>query len=102
MNKLTVGKKRSTEGQVPFISGRKEARILFATGCVAMCLTLVITFFSPRKEADKDLAIPAMSTGVATAADELEKPERDTSLEVEEWSIYDYIGQMIADLLFGD
>lgn len=102
MEKLTIGRARSNNSKINN-EKRREADLLFKIGCVAVCLSFIVSLFGGGQKGSYDVAIPVMSTGVESEqTDEMTKPEKDTSSRVEEWSFYDYIGQMIADLLFGE
>ena len=101
MSKLSIGKGRKTTEKNGNDSG-KEARIFFVIGCVLVCFMLIPAVGTDKSIRNNyDTAIPVIS-GAVESREELEEPTKDTSTETKEWSVYDYIGQMFAELLFGD
>ena len=101
MERLTIGKTRGCSYN-EISERRREASILFRVGCIAVCITLIIIMFNDRTEYSHDAAVPVMSTGVQFEQNnEMTKPETDAT-KTEEWSFYDYIGHLIADMLFGE
>ena len=100
MSKLTVGKRRDTV--VNATDHSREGNSLFILGIAVICvmLSLPMVHGKSTENMSYDDAVPVMSSGVAER-EELNKPDRDTSAN-ERWSIYDYIGEMFADLIFGD
>lgn len=102
MEKVTIGRSRSNNYK-PQTNKKVEADLIFKIGCAAVCMSFIVSFFGGGQTNSTDVAIPVMSTAFETEqTDEMTKPEMDTSSSAEEWSFYDYIGQMIADLLFGE
>lgn len=104
MATFTVGRKRLNNSQKNVSQNkRKEADFLFISGCALICVTLFLTIFRTSADVGNEAAVPVMSSGVIEeTVEELAHPDKDTSSEIEKWSVYDYIGHMIADLLFGE
>ncbi len=103
MSKITVGRKRNTDAH-RVDSYRREGNILFAVGIAVMCIMLILPMTGKDTAVNSfgEDAVAVMSNGVVNEArEELARPDKDTSAQ-EEWSIYDYIGQMFAELIFGD
>ena len=74
---------------------------LFALGVLAICLAIVIPMSkSPSPPADDAAAVSAIDTP-AVGKEHLSEPGRITSAEPE-WSIFEYIGERIAEFLRGE
>jgi len=103
MSKITVGKTRKSNVAVTS-DHHREGNFLFAVGIVVMCIMIALPMRNTNKTNSYNLsdATPVMSSGVMNIErEELSKPDKVTSAE-DKWSIYDYIGEMFADLIFGD
>lgn len=94
MNNLIIGRKRQP---VPSEKRTVLSDIMFYLGLSLMCVMLVIPLSGRSDEIEKK-AVPAMSTGVAER-EELSYPEEPASAE--EWSFFDSIGELFAELIFG-
>lgn len=95
MNNLISGRKR------PQITTEKRtvlSDIMFYLGLCLMCVMLVIPLSGKTEDSETQKAVPAMSTGVAER-EELSYPEEPASAE--EWSFFDSIGELFAELIFG-
>lgn len=103
MSKLSIGKGRAKTAEGKIDKNReREGKTLFVIGCTLVCLMLIPAVSTDRSGGSNyDTAIPVIS-GAVENREELQSPAKDTSAETKEWSVYDYIGQMFADLLFGD
>lgn len=97
MNKLISGKKRER------ISRQKNTitgDILFVGGILLMCAMLVFPMSeSAEKVKDSGGFVSVMSGGVYRR-EELAKPEKPAS-GGGEWSVFDAIGELFAELIFG-
>ena len=100
MSRLTVGKKQRNTVEVSDHS--REGNILFILGTVVICVMLSVAMMNINKaeHVSYDDAIPVMSSGVEEQ-EENTKSDLNTST-AEKWSIYDYIGEMFSELIFGD
>lgn len=100
MSRLTVGKKQRSTVEVPDHS--REGNFLFILGTVVICVMLSVPMMNIYKAeyVTYDDAVPVMSSGIEER-EETAKSDLNTSA-AEKWSIYDYIGEMFADLIFGD
>ena len=100
MSRLTVGKKQRNTLEVSDHS--REGNILFILGTVVICVMLSVAMMNINKaeHVSYDDAIPVMSSGVEGMYDKSDE-DMKTSTE-EKWSVYDYIGEMFAELIFGD
>ena len=100
MSRLTVGKKQRSTVEEPDHS--REGNFLFILGTVVICVMLSVPMMNIHKAeyVSYDDAVPVMSSGV-TDRDDTDKADLNTST-AEKLSIYDYIGEMFAELFFGD
>lgn len=100
MKKLTVGRKRKTQIEISR-DHTVEGNLMFILGLAIICVMLSLPMVR-AEEGDKISygdAVPVMSGGVVER-EELSKPVKDTSA-AERWSIYDYIGELFAELITG-
>ncbi len=108
MEKITVGRtrKKSKAEDISAGSGRRGAAdAVFVFGAAAVCvmLTLPLLPSSAERTAPEDgAAVMVMSSAVQAgelpAREELIAP---SNAEEEEWSFYDYIGELFAGLISG-
>ena len=81
----------------------KMSGILFALGVLAICTVLILPMRGkddPLPEQDA-VAVMKLESGENTEREKLAEPEQITSTEPE-WSIFEYIGELIAGLLTRD
>ncbi len=107
MEKITVGRtrKKSKVYERSEDSGRhRAADAVFIFGAAAVCvmLTLPMLPLSGRSAPPEEAAVmvfgTAVQNGQGTEREELAAP---SAAEEEEWSFYDYIGELFAGLLSG-
>lgn len=100
MNRITVGKERR-KSNAPQVTERNTFRedAVTALGLCAVCLMLLVPV---NREVQKpDNAVAVMSSSVDGYREVLrEADEPALSVESDD-SIFDYIGRMFAELLFG-
>ena len=97
MKQLISGKKRR---QISYSRNTIFGDILFIGGILIMCIMLVLPM---NKNAEKvkegNEYVSVMSEGVYSR-EELVKPDKPASGE--EWSVFDAIGELFAELIFGE
>ena len=101
-DKITIGRMREKEAEEK--EAEKKGAMcggLFALGVVAICAALVIPM--ARKPMPDKEAVAAMSGSVCEEKERqvLVEAEKEVSAE-EEWSIFEYIGEVFADLITGN
>lgn len=110
MEKLVIGRKRN--GNVTSKSARVDvssyktgafADTVFVFGAVTACVMLALPMFADTREnAYRDeVAVAVMSTAVNAETGEREEVMAPSSSAPDEWSFYDYIGELFAGLLSG-
>ncbi len=101
MMKITVGRTRK-KSKLPD-DRNAAADSVFVVGAVAVCIMLALPLIrshAAEKVSEKeDVAVMVMSGAVTTEREELVAPS-NTDVD-EEWSFYDYIGELFAGLLSG-
>lgn len=92
--KMIIGKRENPQSKTTHQEG-----IVFVVGIILMCAL----FFAPlwRVESDpfEGEAILVMAGG---EREEVKLPDNRAASTEEKWSFYDYIGELFADLIFGD
>ena len=103
MSKLSIGKsRRNCEKENITPENDKEAKMFFVIGCILVSLMLIPSVDTANNDyTEGDTAVQVLSSAVE-AVDEIKQSTEDVSAESKTWSVYDYIGQMFAQLLFGD
>jgi hypothetical protein len=100
MSKLTVG---ISHGNTVNVSDHsREGRMLYILGIIVICVMLTLPMMTekPVDNVSYDDAVQVMSGGVEGMDDKRDE-DMNTSTE-EKWSLYDYIGEMFAELIFGN
>lgn len=101
MHKITVGRtrKKSNTGTV------SAADAVFVFGAAAVCVMLTLPLLTVSGESvppSEESAVMVMSGAVMnTGTPEREELAAPSGIEEEEWSFYDYIGELFAGLISG-
>ncbi len=108
MSKLTIGRSRTvresrrsrdTAADVPPTTSTTASSGLML-GQTVVCVALAVSMlYVPPKTSNETVTV--MSSAVVGEC-EREELERPSSAEVEEWSFYDYIGELFAGLISGN
>ncbi len=108
MNKITMGrtrKKSKAEDCGKCAERSRTVDAVFVLGTAAVCVMLALPMLNVSSPEEDDAAVMVMSGAVEPQT--MEKREREeliapsnTEME-EEWSFYDYIGELFAGLLSG-
>ena len=111
MNKITIGRTRKKSKTEEFrASASRTADAVFVLGAAAVCVMLALPMMrdsEPDTARWDEAAVMVMSGAVqgqaqAPQAGEREELARPSNTEIEEeWSFYDYIGQLFAGLISG-
>lgn len=120
MNKITVGRTRKKSKNT--VAVQKDANpghaadAVFVFGAAAVCAMLALPMLSLPFELDlepgqgktsptrNEVAVTVMSSGVETITQTQEREELvapSNAESEEEWSFYDYIGELFAGLISG-
>ena len=72
---------------------------VFILGIILMCALLIGNMSSPESDAFSSEAVYVIASA---DREEVFIPEDKSASAEEEWSIYDYIGEFFAELIFGE
>ena len=111
MNKITIGRTRKKSKAGEFReSASRAADAVFVLGAAAVCVMLALPMtrgIESPEEPVRQAAVMVMSSAVQGQVQSPETGEREelarpsnTQIE-EEWSCYDYIGELFAGLISG-
>lgn len=104
---LTVGKPRKLSSKTTLSDSSSESRGrlaggLFALGILAICTALVLPMRNkPVPDSSDAVAVMSIKDSEADEKEHLAEPDRIASSEAD-WSIFEYIGERIADLIRGE
>ena len=114
MNKIIMGRKRKKSKDADrgretgneTIRGSHAADAMFVLGAAAVCVMLALPMLSMSAEEPsamaEDVAVMVMSTGAEQSPQEREELAAPSNAQTEEdWSFYDYIGELFAGLISG-
>lgn len=92
--KLSVGKHKNCRR-----SSAYPERIVFVLGIVLMCAILLAPLSKSNNDPFGDEAVLVMG---GADKEEIMLPDDKAASSEKKWSFYDYIGELFADLIFGD
>ena len=72
---------------------------VFILGIIMMCALIIVNMSSTENDAFSSEAVYVMGSA---DREEVFIPEDKSASAEEEWSIYDYIGEFFAELIFGE
>lgn len=107
MNRITVGTVReksnneTKEQPVLYKSGFGEDAVT-ALGLCMLCLMLLIPVSRDVDSGMTEDAVAVMSTNVSDAREVLREIDEPASADPGEDSVFDYIGELFAHLIFGE
>ena len=92
--KICVGKyKKQRQGNA------FPERIVFILGIILMCAVLI----APMSKAEDDPFVhEAVLVMSSVDKEEIMLPDDEATLSEKKWSFYDYIGELFANLIFGE
>lgn len=104
MSKLTIGRSRTVREPPSSRDTAADAPTIASSGLMlgqtVVCVALAVSIlYVPPKNSNETVAV---MSGAVVGEREREELERPSSAEVEEWSFYDYIGELFAGLISGN
>lgn len=92
--KIIIGKRKKTQNKLASPEGG-----VFILGIVLMCAILLGPIARAEEDPFAEEAVLVMSGG---EREEVMLPGDKAASAEEKWSFYDYIGELFADLIFGE
>jgi len=94
--KISIGKHRSSKKKSTY-----SERIVFVVGLILMCVILLGPLSRAESGSFEADAVLVMSVAESTR-EEVMLPQDKTTVAEKKWSFYDYIGELFANMIFGE
>lgn len=105
--KLTAGRTRTKANQPEEAKGGTAARALFLIGTAFVCAAILLPMGrdgvtgEPPSPPANAVAVMSGAVGAEPEREQLAKPE-EKKTSAEEWSLFESIGELFAELIFGE